>query len=369
MTTSEQYDRIPIADPQLGTREKDAVAAVLDSGLLAAGEQVQGFEAEFATACEATHGVATANGTAALQTALEALEIGEGDRVLTTPFTFIATANAIRFTGATPVFADIDPETYNLDPAAVESTIEAEGEIDAILAVHLYGLPADLDALGRIADAYDIPLIEDAAQAHGSSFDGTPVGAIGDVGCFSFYPTKNMTTGEGGMVVTDRDDVAARARQFIDHGRAEGYRHERLGHNFRMTDIAAAIGRVQLDRLPASLEARRNNAERLRDGLAEANVTTPTKPPNTTHAYNQFTIRSERRDELRSHLDEFGIDSGIYYPIPIHEQAAYEHVSATAPVSEQAAEEVLSLPVHPGLTASDVERTIEAINSFDATNT
>ncbi len=367
MTKSEHHNRIPIADPSMSDREKEAVADVLDSGSLAGGEEVKQFESEFATFCNGEYGIGTSNGTTALQTALEALGVGEGDRVITTPFTFIATANAIRFAGATPVFADIDPETYNLDPPAVEATIqECNGEVDAILAVHLYGLPADMGRLCDIADRYGIPVIEDAAQAHGATYQGQPVGSIGDVGCFSFYPTKNMTTGEGGMVVTDRDDVAKRARQFIDHGRADGYTHDSLGHNFRMTDIAAAIGRVQLDRLPTYLDARRKNAKRLRDGLADSSVVLPTEPSDSRHAYNQFTVRCRQRDALREHLDEFGIDSGVYYPTPVHKQQAYEHVTVSTPVAEQAAKEVLSVPVHPTLTARDIDTVTEAVTYFDS---
>ncbi len=367
MTTTKYRERIPIADPTLSKRTKEAVAAVLDSGSLAGGDELDRFESEFATYCNAEHAVGTSNGTTALHTALEAVGIGEGDRVVTTPFTFIATANAIRFAGAEPVFADIDPETYNLDPDTVETTIEEhDGEVDGILAVHLFGLPAEMDRLKEIAETYDAALIEDAAQAHGAQYNGEPVGAIGDVGCFSFYPTKNMTTGEGGMVVTDRDDVAARARQFIDHGRAEGYSHERLGHNFRMTDIAAAIGRVQLDRLPHYLAERRKNAARLRERIADSSVVMPIEPNGSRHAYNQFTIRSDRRDELKDHLDEFGIDSSIYYPIPVHEQEAYDHVTASAPVAERACEEVLSVPIHPMLSKSSVDTVAEGIRYFDS---
>ncbi len=367
MTTTEHRDRIAIADPTLSTRAKEAVEAVLDSGSLAGGDELAAFESEFAAYCNADHGVGTTNGTTALHAALEALEIGDGDRVITTPFTFIATGNAIRFTGAEPVFADIDPTTYNLDPDAVESTIQDHnGEIDGILAVHLFGLPAEMDRLGEIAKTYDIPLIEDAAQAHGARYRGEPVGAIGDVGCFSFYPTKNMTTGEGGMVITDRDDVAVRARQFIDHGRAEGYSHERLGHNFRMTDVAAAIGRVQLDRLPHYLAERRKNAQRLRERIADTSVDLPVEPDHATHAYNQFTIRSDRRDELKAHLDEFGIDSSIYYPIPVHEQDAYDCVTASAPVAERTCKKVLSVPIHPMLSKSSVDTVAEGIRYFES---
>lgn len=366
MTTTEHRERVPIADPKLGTAEQDAVRDVLESGTLTNGEQVRQFESEFASFCDSTHGVATTNGTTALHAALEALDIGDGDRVLTTPFTFVATANAIRFAGAEPVFVDIDPETYNIDPEKVEKKIRAlDGDVAGILAVHLYGHPADLDRLTTLAEQYEIPLIEDAAQAHGATYRGNPVGSVGNVGCFSFYPTKNMTTGEGGMIVTDSDDIADRARQFINHGRNGHYDHERVGHNFRMTDIAAAIGRVQLNRLPSFLHARRHNANQLRDGLATLSFGLPHERRHTTHAYHQFTIRSERRDELRTHLDEFGVDTGIYYPTPVHRQPAYSSVSDSLPVAERAASEVLSIPVHPELSSEDINTVITSLEYFD----
>ncbi|MHB9286504.1 DegT/DnrJ/EryC1/StrS family aminotransferase [Halobacteriales archaeon Cl-PHB] len=358
--------QIPIAAPQVGTREKDAVEDVLDSGHLAHGDVVRQFEAEFADYCGADHAVGVANGTAALHAALAGLGIGEGDTVVTTPFTFVATANAVRFTGAEPVFADIDPETYNLDPDAVRETIDdLDGDVDAILVVHLYGLPAAMGRLADVAEAYDVPLVEDAAQAHGAEHEGRRVGAIGDVGCFSFYPTKNMTTGEGGMVVTDRPGLAERVRTFIDHGRAGTYQHVTVGHNFRMSNVAAALGRVQLDRLPDYVEARRSNAERLTAGLADSSLTTPVEPEGTRHAFNQYTVRTDQRGELADHLDEFGIDTGVYYPTPVHGQPAYQDAECTTPVAERAARAVISLPVHPQLEPEDLDTILTAIDYFD----
>jgi dTDP-4-amino-4,6-dideoxygalactose transaminase len=366
MTTSESSTEVSIADPQVGAREKDAVERVLDSGQLACGTEVDRFESEFADYCNVAEGVATANGTAALHAALEAVGVGEGDAVVTTPFTFIATANAVRFTGAEPVFADIDPETYNLAPDAVERVLDSRDDVAAIVVVHLYGLPADMDALAALADAHDVPLVEDAAQAHGARHRGRPVGSIGDVGCFSFYPTKNMTTGEGGMVVTDRADVAERARQFVDHGRDEGYRHVRVGYNYRMTDVAAALGRIQLDRLPDYVETRRANAARLTDAIADTSLSAPTEPACTRHAYNQYTVRTDQRDALRDHLSEFGVDTAVYYPRPVHEQSAYAGVEATAPAAERAADGVVSLPVHPQLCQRDLDTVVTAIDYFES---
>lgn len=355
---------IPIANPTMSVEAKDRVEAVLDSGMLADGPEVRKFEDEFADYCEVEHGVATANGTTALHAALEALGIGEGDTVLTTPFSFVATANTIRFAGAKPVFADIDPETYNIDPEAAATTAH-EHDVDAIMPVHLYGLPADMDPICELADDLDVPVIEDAAQAHGATYDGDRVGALGDVACFSFYPTKNMTTGEGGMIVTERDDVAEAAAQFVNHGRTESYDHATLGHNFRMTSMAAAIGRVQLDRLPDFIKARQANAAKLTDGLAETSVVTPTEPEGMTHAYHQYTIRTDDRDALQDLLDDHGIGNGVYYPKCIHDQLAYEDIEVTAPEAEAAATEVLSLPVHPSVSSDDVDQITGVIQQYD----
>ena len=353
---------IPIANPQLGDREKARIGEVIDSGQLADGPEVRAFEDEFADFCGATHGIATTNGTTALHTAVEALGLGPGDRVVTTPFSMIASANSIRLAGAEPVFADIDPETFNLDPDAVERIVR-EQDVDAILPVHLFGLPADMPRLRAIADEHDLLVIEDAAQAHGAAIDDERVGTFGDVACFSFYPTKNMTTGEGGMVLTDDPDVAARARSFINHGRtADGaaYEHTRLGQNYRMTSLLAAIGRVQIGDLPEHNEARRANAARLTAELPEW-VDTPVEPAGRRHVYHQYTIRTDDRDALADHLEARGVGTGVYYPVPIHEQPVYDDVDPDVPVAERAAREVLSLPVHPALSSADVDEIVAAV--------
>ena len=329
----QRTDRIPIAAPDLGPRERTRVLEVLESGHLAEGEQVAAFETEFAAWCNTTEAIATSNGTTALHAALEALGIGDGDRVLTTPFSFVATANAIRHAGATPIFADVSPDTLNLDPDRAEA-IAADEPLDAILVVHLYGLPADMDRFRDIASAHDLLLVEDAAQAHGATYRGQPVGSVGDVGCFSFYPTKNMTTGEGGMIVTDRNDVASRARRFCNHGRSGTYEHQAVGHNFRMTDLAAAIGRVQLERLPDFIAARRTNASALTTALEGSPLDLPPTPEDRQHAFHQYTVRTGERERFRAELDAAGIDTGVYYPTPIHRQPAYETVAATLPTAE-----------------------------------
>ncbi|MGM0398301.1 MAG: DegT/DnrJ/EryC1/StrS family aminotransferase [Halobacteriota archaeon] len=354
---------IPIAAPTFGPAEREAVADVLKDGTVADGPVVREFESEFASFCGVDHGAGMANGTLALHAALEALDIGAGDTVVTTPFSFVASANAIRLAGATPAFADIDPETFALDPQSTEQRVR-ETDADAILAVHLYGLPADVAALADIAEDAGIPLVEDAAQAHGAEYGGDPVGSFGDAAAFSFYPTKNMTTGEGGMVVTDREDVARRAASFANHGRTQDgtYAHERLGSNYRMTSLAAAIGRVQLDKLPGWVRSRRSNAARLTETIDRIpGVEAPVEPDGRTHAYHQYTIRTDHRERLRDELAAAGVDTAIYYPTPIHQLGAYDDFDVDAPVAERAAAAVVSLPVHPELSAADVETITTAL--------
>lgn len=355
---------IPIANPEIGEAEQEGVTEVLESGYIASGDVVASFEDEFAEYCDTDRAVATANGTAALHAACEALDV-EGRAVVTTPFSFVATGNSIRLAGGEPVFADIDPETYNLDPDAVEGVLRERDDIAAIMPVHLYGLPADMRRFRQLADEYDVALIEDAAQAHGASVDGRPVGSLGDVACFSFYPTKNMTTGEGGMVTTDDPEIEAGVRQFINHGRdgSGSYAHVAVGHNLRLTNIAAALGRAQLDRLPAFTEARQENARRLTEGLADAPVETPTVPDGVEHVYHQYTVRCSDRDALRSALEEQGVGNKVYYPTCIPDLDAYEGYSAETPEARSATEEVLSLPVHPNVSTDDVEQIVEAVTN------
>ncbi|WP_313696284.1 DegT/DnrJ/EryC1/StrS family aminotransferase [Halorarum halobium] len=355
---------IPIANPRIGDAESEGVQRVLESGQLADGEEVRRFEDEFSEFCGAAHGVATTNGTTALHATFEALGIGEGDAVVTTPFSFVASANAVRLAGAEPVFADVHPSTFTLDPREVEAVVRERDDVEAILAVHLYGLPAAMDHLREIADEHDLALVEDAAQAHGAEFDRRRVGSFGDAACFSFYPTKNMTTGEGGMVTTDRAELAERVARFADHGRISGYEHGEVGHNFRMTSLCAAIGRAQLPKLTDHTIARRGHAAYLTKRLSDAGVITPNEPPGSRHVYHQYTVRHDDRDGLREHLADAGVGSGIYYPVPIHEQPAYEGFDADCPVAERAAEQVLSLPVHPSLSTDDLRRICAAVESY-----
>ena len=359
-------EEIPLARPVLGTVERQRVMRVLESGMLASGEETERFGAEFAAYCDADHGVATSNGTTALHAALHALGVGPGDRVVTTPFSFVATANAIRFCGAEPVFVDVDPTTYALDAGAVERVVRETEDVTALLVVHLYGLPAEMDYLEEIAEDHDLALVEDAAQAHGTEFEGRRVGSIGDAGCFSFYPTKNMTTGEGGMIVTDREDVAERAARFVNHGRRSANEHVEVGHNFRLTDLASAIGRVQLQKLPGFNARRRENAARLTEGLSGSAVEPPSEPAGRRHVYHQYTVRTTDREALQSHLADHGIGSGIYYPTPIHRQPAYAGVGGSFPAAEEAANRVLSLPVHPGVSERDCRRIVDAVEVFES---
>jgi dTDP-4-amino-4,6-dideoxygalactose transaminase len=358
---------IPIANPDLGTPEAESASEVIHSGMVADGEHVRAFEDAFSEFCNTNHGVATSNGTTALHSGLKALGIGHGDKVVTTPFSFVSSANAIRLTGAKPVFADIDPQTYNLDPESVADVV-ARQDIDAILTVHLYGLPSDLDALREIADDHDLSLIEDCAQAHGATYDGHPVGSVGDIGCFSFYPTKNMTTGEGGMVVTDRKDIAEAARSYGNHGRPPdgGYEHVRLGNNFRMTNIAAAIGQEQLKKLPDFLADRRANAQRFDTEIHSDIVSLPSVPKKCEHAYHQYTVRTDTRETFLDYLHEQGVGAKIYYPKCIHQQPAYdtESYEYSCPIAERVAEEVVSIPVHPQLSEENISTIIDTVNTF-----
>ncbi len=358
---------ISLADPRFEAEEIDAVRAVLEDGMVADGPEVRRFESEFSAYCGVDHAVGTSNGTTALHAALEALGIGDGDRVVTTPFSFVASANAIRLAGATPVFADIDPLTYNLDPTAAERAVR-ETDADAILVVHLYGLPAEMDAFRDIAADEDVFLIEDAAQAHGATYRGESVGTFGDAAAFSFYPTKNMTTGEGGMILTDDSGVAERAASYVNHGRGgdDAYAHTRLGTNYRMTSIAAAIGRVQLERLPEWVNRRRSNARRLSTALDRVpGIDAPVEPDGVRHAYHQYTVRCTDRERLRDRLAQAGVKSGVYYPTTIPELEAYDGFDVDTPVAERAADEVLSLPVHPGLSESDVDTIIESLRTLE----
>lgn len=352
---------IPISAPLLGDEEKKAVLETIESGQLAQGKRVKAFEEGFAAVCGVKHAIATSSGTTALHTTVLAHGIGPGDEVITTPFTFIASANAAIFAGARPVFVDIDERTYNMDPGRIEAAISPRTK--AILPVHLFGNPCDMEAIMDIAAKHGLVVIEDACQAHGATVGGRKVGSFG-TGCFSFYPTKNITTAEGGIITTNDDEVADRARLIRSHGQRERYYHEMIGYNFRMTEIQAAIGLVQLGKLEQFNAARRAHAEYLTARLK--GVIAPTATPGCRHVYHQYTIRvPDDRDALAEHLRERGIGTMIYYPVPVHKQVAYQRLGYQdhLPVAERASREVLSLPVHPALTREELDRIVEGVNS------
>jgi len=352
---------IPIAKPQLGKEEEKAVLEILRSGRLAQGEKVEEFEKAFARYCGAKYAVATDNGTAALIVALTAAGVGPGDEVITSPFTFFATASSIVFTGAKPVFVDIDPETYNIDPAKIEAAITKKTK--AILPVHLYGLMADMRAINKIAKKHKLIVIEDAAQAHGANIKGKKAGTWGLAATFSFYPTKNMTTGEGGMITTNSKQIAESSKLFRNQGMKKRYYHDMVGYNFRMTNIAAAIGIEQLKKLEGFTKKRIENAEYLSKGLEKVkNITTPMMPNGYRHVFHQYTIRTKDREKLIAKLEKRGIGQSIYYPVPLHKQKALkEYSNQKFPESEKAAKEVVSIPAHPSLSKQNLDIIIKVV--------
>lgn len=362
---------IPIAKPMMGEEEKAAVIAVLESGQLAQGQKVAEFEELFAQFCGVKHAIATSSGTTALHVALLAHGIGAGDEVITTPFTFIASANSVLFTGARPVFVDIQPDTFNIDPQQVEEAVKARrasgARVKAIMPVHLFGQLCDMPALLDIARRYELLIVEDACQSHGASIDGQKAGSF-STGCFSFYPTKNITTGEGGIVTTDDDAIAQRCRLLRHQGSSRTYFHETLGYNFRMTNIHAAIGVAQMGKLARWTEQRIANAAYLTARLSHLpHVVPPAVRPGYRHVFHQYTVRIRgNRDQAIEQLRAKGIGVGVYYPLPIHKQPLYlglgydDHL----PEAERAAQEVLSLPVHPALSPEDLEAIVEAVASL-----
>lgn len=361
--------KVPIAKPIIGEEEIENVVEVLKSGMIAQGPKVMEFEEKFANWIGAKYGIATNSGTSALHVALLACGIGEGDEVITTPFTFIASGNAIVYTGATPVFADIDLDTYTIDPDSIENLITDKTK--AILPVQLYGQAADMDEIREIAEKHDLKIIEDAAQAHGAEYNGEKVGTLGDMACFSFYPTKNMTTSEGGMITTNDEELAKKAQMFRAHGASERYHHDEIGYNFRMTDIAAAIGLAQLNVIDEFNNKRISNANYLNEQLKDVEgIVTPKSPDNYKHVYHQYTIRVEKgnRDDWVEFLTNKGIGTGIHYPIPLYNQPIYKKlgIEGDCPLAEKAADNVISLPVHPSLTKEDLDLVVDAVKEASA---
>jgi dTDP-4-amino-4,6-dideoxygalactose transaminase len=355
---------ISVSKPYIGDEEKKYVMEVLESGMLAQGPKVAALEKKFANLCSVKHAIATSSGTTALHIALLAHGIGPGDEVITTPFTFIASANSILFTGAKPVFVDIEEDTFNIDPEQIEQAITPKTK--AILPVHLYGYVCDMKAIGEIAKKHNLVIIEDACQAVGAEFQGQVAGSFG-TGTFSLYATKNIMSGEGGMITTDDDHIAEQCKLLRSHGMQVRYYHDMLGYNFRMSDLHAAIGLAQFDRLESFTEKRQYNAQFMNDHLNT--VVTPQVKPGYKHVWHQYTIRidGERdRDAAIGTLTQAEIGTGVFYPVPVHKQGYIKDMlgEQSFPVSEMLAKEVISLPVHPQVSQPDLDTIVREVNKI-----
>lgn len=359
---------ISIAQPMIGEEEIHAVIKVMESGILASGKKVTEFENSFAQYLGSKHAIACSSGTTALESAIKAVGIKKGDKILTTPFSFIASTNAIIYSGAVPVFADIDERTFNISPDAVEKALMTNPDVKALLIVHLYGQSCNMDHIMDIVKKQNLILIEDCAQSHGAEWAGKKAGTFGDVAAFSFYPTKNMTTAEGGMVITNRDDVDKTARLLINHGMETRYFHSTIGYNFRMHNIAAAIGIEQLRKLDSFNQTRQENAIFYNTNISNAAIVLPYCTDARHHVYHQYTIRvkQELRKDLIRLLEKNQIGYGIYYPLSIPEQKCYEDFRFLDdyPVTNRIKNEVLSIPVHPSLTKEDLDQVVKVLNSF-----
>lgn len=363
---------IPISKPYIGEEETQGVLEVLRSGMLVQGPRVKQLEEAWASVCGVRHAVATANGTAALHAALLAHGVGPGDEVITTSFTFIASVNSILYTGARPKFVDILPCCFNMDPGLIEAAITPRTK--AIIVVHLYGYPCYMDRIMDVARRHGIAVVEDAAQAIGADYLGKRVGSFG-TGCFSLYATKNVMSGEGGMITTDDDEIARQCRLIRAHGMERRYYHDRLGYNFRMTDLHAAIGLAQLQRLDEFTTRRRANAAYLNERITNPKVTLPSggcrlrERPAAGHVWHQYTIRvvGLDRDEAVMKLNAANVGTGIFYPLPAHKQQHLRDLgygTDDLPVTEQVSHEVVSLPVHPLLSKDELQIIVDAVNAL-----
>lgn len=368
MTSTLSDIHIPLVDlaaehRALAPEIEAAIARVIHSSRFIGGPEVQRFEADFAAYCECTYAVGVASGTAAIELTLRGLGIGPGDEVITTPFTFFATAEAILQTGATVVFADIDPGTYNLDSAAVAQVVTPRTR--AIVPVHLYGRPADLDGLRTVADAHGLAIVEDAAQAHGARYRGQRAGSMGAAGCFSFFPSKNLgALGDAGAVVTNDETLAERVRSLRDHGRSSKYVHQEMGFGHRLDALHAAVLSAKLPHLDRNNERRRELAARYNDLLAGADLALPAADNGTEPVYHLYVVRTARRDALIEGLRAARIETGVHYPLPLHLQPALHGMNkkrGSFPVSEAAADTVLSLPLYPEMTEGQQNRVVAAL--------
>ena len=354
---------IPIARPDIGPEEVAAVTEVLTSGMLAQGRKVAELETQWAEFVGTRHAIAMANGTLALMSIFSGIGLEPGDEVITVSHTFAATANAILYTGATPVFIDIEPDTYLIDAKRIEAAITPRTR--AICPVHLFGLVADMDMIRAIADRYGLAVVEDACQAHGATFRGRKAGSFGH-GAFSLYATKNMTTAEGGFVTTNDDKLADWLRLYRNQGMRSRYQFEMLGFNFRLTDLAAAVGLAQLAKLERNTARRQQIAARYDEAFEDLPIGLPITPDGRTHVFHQYTIDvGGARDAIVAHLREAGVGADIYYPIPVHRQAYIMErgLHADLPVTDRAAARTLALPMFPGLTDAEQSQVIEAVRT------
>ena len=345
----------------------EAIRRVIESGQFVLGREVEALEEEVAAFCGVSHAVGVASGTDALHLALLALGVGPGDEVLVPAFTFIATAEVVIYCGATPVFVDLDPQAYALDPGAAAAAVTARTK--AIIPVHLFGHPAPMEVISALAARHGLAVIEDAAQAFGARSRGRVVGSLGDVGCFSFFPTKNLGAyGDGGMVVTDDAALAERVRQLRVHGAHERYLHRVVGYNSRLDALQAAVLRVKLPHLEGWNDARRSHAAAYTAGLEKVSgVVCPTEAPGSHHVYHQYTVRAARRDDLERHLADQGIGAAIHYPVSLPAQEAFAgggYMEGAFPESDRAAREVLSLPMFPELTEEEIGRVVRAVQTW-----
>ncbi len=365
--------RVPYIDLRAQVRQlraelEAAARRVFDNCTFCLGPEVAEFEREFAAFLGAAHCVGVNSGTSALHIAMRLLDIGPGDEVITTPYTFVATSWAISYVGARPVYVDIQDRTFNLDPALVEKAVTPRTK--AVLAVHLYGQPCDLDRLAEICRKHKLALVEDAAQAHGAKFRGKNVGTFGELGCFSFYPTKNLgACGEGGALVTNDAALAARARALRDHGSTRRYYHDELGYNYRMEGLQAAMLRVKLNYLPKWNAARRRIAQLYTEQLSDTPLKLPIEPAGTQSAWHLYVVRHPSRDELRQYLEAHGVGCAVHYPVPLHLQKAYAQLGyklGDFPVAEKAARECLCLPIYPELADEQVNFVVQTIKAFFA---
>ena len=349
---------IPIAKPVIGEEEVRAVTEVLRSGKLVQGEKVEEFEKGFSGYVGTKFAMAVSSGTAALQIGLQSMGIQKGDEVIVPPFTFAATANAVIHCGATPVFTDIDPRTFNIDPGKIGEKVTDKTR--AVVCVHLYGQPCEMDPIARLCKSANADLVEDAAQAVGAEYRGRRVGTFGRISAFSFYATKNLTTGEGGMILTGQKDLVEKVRMIRNQGQGEQYRHEIISYNFRMTDIQAAIGIEQLKRIAGLNRKRLENAKFLTDSLSSVKgIEVPFVPRHVKHVFHQYTIKVPKgRDKLLDYLNKHGVGARVYYPEPIYMQPPYLKMGfqkGLCPVTEDVCRQVLSIPVHPLLTQEELE--------------